>query len=78
MFFQYETELAKERERLECIRRAETDRLIQASRPPHKKLTSRLHRNLFHSFGHLLGNVGRQLVALDPKTNLTRRSHATQ
>ncbi|MCI0478613.1 MAG: hypothetical protein L0Y55_20420 [Anaerolineales bacterium] len=78
MFFQYETELAKERERLECIRRAETDQLIQASRPRRKKFPSQLRRNLLHSVGRLLGNAGERLVALDPKTNSTRRSHATQ
>ncbi|MBM3127203.1 MAG: hypothetical protein FJ009_01045 [Chloroflexi bacterium] len=78
MFHQYETELVKERERLERIQHAEIEQLIQASRPRRQKFAGPLHRDLLHSLGHLLGNVGAHLVALDPKTNSTRRSHAAR
>lgn len=77
MFYQYEVEKTKERERQELLARAQTDQLIQSIRPRRAGVLRRSVGGIASAAGHFLSAVGGQLVALNSETRLARRSNAT-
>ena len=77
MFYQYEIEKTKARERQERIERAQTERLIQSIRPRRTQSIRQPLRGFALALGHLLGAVGGQLVALNSEPQRVRQSNVT-
>ena len=72
MFYQYEVELDKARERQERIERAQTERLIQSIRPHRASVLRRSVGGIASAAGRFLSAVGGQLVALNSESQLAR------